>query len=234
MPKSKNPSAKKNRSTALEKPRLKARGPADGGVRLAPATPESMARGGGKSTLNDAFVLRYHRLLERLAEAAPPESIRDALAAGDDVGGLATLLAEVGPMAPPTRDPLAAARARGAAAKVDLLERAGGGLSAGAVAERLDVTPAAVHARRARGTLLAVPRANGEHLYPAFQFTGDGTMAGLGRVLQSFQVEGPWTKLSVLLSPADSLDGRTPLDALRAGDVEGAAQAVSTYGEHLA
>jgi hypothetical protein len=139
-----------------------------------------------------------------------------------------------GPLAPPARDPLAAARARGAAAKVDLLERAGGGLTVGRVADWLEITPAAVHARRQRGTLLAVPRANGEHLYPAFQFTGDGTLAGLGRVLQSFQVEGPWTKLSVLLSPADALDGRTPLDALRDGDIEGAVQAVSTYGEHLA
>jgi len=79
-----------------------------------------------------------------------------------------------------------------------------------------------------------VPRANGEFLYPAFQFTEDGTLPGLARVLQAFQVEGPWTRLSVLLSPADAVDGRTPLGALRDGDVEGAILAVSTYGEHLA
>lgn len=234
MPDTRDTPPRKHRSSPRKKPRLEGPGRARRGVRAFSASSGAESVSAAANPMTEAFVRRYQGLLERLAEAAPQESIRDALAAGDDVGGLATLLAEVGPMAPPARDPLAAARARGAAAKVHLLERAGGGLSAGAVAERLGVTPAAVHARRQRGTLLAVPRANGEHLYPAFQFTAEGTLAGLGRVLQSFQVEGPWTKLSVLLSPADALEGRTPLDALRAGDVDGAVQAVSTYGEHLA
>ena len=131
-------------------------------------------------------------------------------------------------------NPLAEARARGAQAKVELLERSGGGLSAAVVAERIGTTVAAVHARREGGTLLALPMANGEHVYPAFQFSGHDVIPGLARVLHAFEVEGAWTRLSVLLSPADVLGGRTPLDALRGGDVDGAAAAVSTYGEHLA
>jgi hypothetical protein len=95
----------------------------------------------------------------------------------------------------------------------------------------MDVTPAAVHARRQRGTLLAVRQANGEFLYPACQFTDEGSLPGLGRVLAAFQVEGEWTRLSVLLSPAPSLDGEAPLDALRRGDVAGAVEAVANYGE---
>ncbi|HEX8692125.1 MAG TPA: hypothetical protein VF746_06890 [Longimicrobium sp.] len=230
MPKSKHTPAAETAKTR------KARGKARRGrlhlvLRSSPRAGEARA---GRSDLADAFVRRYHQLLERLVEAAPAESIKHALAAADDVGGLAGLLAEVGPIAPPARDPLAAARARGARAKVELLERAGGGLSAGQVAEKLGVTPAAVHARRQRGTLLAVPRANGEFVYPAFQFTEDGTLAGLSRVLQAFGVRGPWTRLSVLLAPADVLGGRTPLDALREGDADGAVLAASTYGEHLA
>ncbi|HVG43141.1 MAG TPA: hypothetical protein VM890_00370 [Longimicrobium sp.] len=158
--------------------------------------------------------------------------MQTALAATDEVGGLAGILASVGPIDPPLRDPLASARARGAAMKSDLLVRAGGALAAGEVAAVMGVTPAAVHARRQRGTLLAVRQANGEFLYPACQFGDDGALPGLGQVLAAFTVEGEWTRLSVLLSPAPDLAGATPLDALREGDVAGAVEAVSSYGEH--
>lgn len=182
--------------------------------------------------MRSSFLIRYGDFLERLADSAPQESMQAALAATDEVGGLAGVLASVGPIAPPPRDPLASARARGAAMKAELLERAGGALSAGEVAELMDVTPAAVHARRQRGTLLTVRQANGEFLYPACQFGDDGPLAGLGQVLGAFRVEGAWTRLSVLLAPAPSLQDESPLDALRRGDVAGAVDAVATYGEH--
>ena len=91
-----------------------------------------------------------------------------------------------------------------------------------------------MHARLKRGTLLAVPQANGEWLYPACQFGPDGALPGLGTVLQAFGVRSPWTQLAVLLAPAASLGGRTPLRALHDGEPDAAAQAVSTYGEHVA
>jgi hypothetical protein len=184
--------------------------------------------------LREAALWRYQTLVERLIDTAPADAVQDALAASDDVGGLAGLLARVGPLSTPARDPLAAARARGAQAKAALLERAGGGLAAGAVAGLMGVTAAAVHARRQRGTLLAVPQANGEFIYPARQFGPDGPLRGLGRVLGAFRVTGAWTRLSVLLTPADVLGGATPLDALAAGNVAGAIDAVATYGEQLA
>lgn len=181
--------------------------------------------------MRSSFLIRYGHFLERLADSAPQESMQAALAAPDEVGGLASVLASVGPIAPPPRDPLAAARARGAAMKAELLERAGGALSAGEVAELMDVTPAAVHARRQRGTLLAVRQANGEFIYPACQFGEDGPLPGLGQALAAFRVEGAWTRLSVLLSPAPSLQDEPPLDALRRGDVTGAVAAIASYGE---
>lgn len=181
-----------------------------------------------------AFIQRYSSLLERLGQTASDEAIGQALGAPDDVGGLAALLAQVGPVDPPAPDPLAAARARGAQAKGELLRQAGGALRLGEVARRLGVSPQAVHARLKRGTLLAVPQANGEWLYPACQFGPDGALPGLGTVLQAFGVRSPWTQLSVLLAPAAPLGGRTPLQALRDGEPDAAAQAVSTYGEHVA
>jgi hypothetical protein len=201
-----------------------------GETRAAYGTPGQLARG----MLVSAFVRRYSMLLQRIGDAAPEAALEDALAASDDVGGLAGLLAEVAPLAPPAADPLAAARARGARAKGELLRAAGGGLRLADAARRMGVTPQAVHARRKRGTLLAVPQPNGEHLYPACQFGPDGVLPGLAAVLQAFAVESPWTRLAVLLAPADSLGGRTPLNALSAGDAEGAATAAAAYGEHLA
>jgi hypothetical protein len=187
-----------------------------------------------RALLLTAFVRRYSGLLRRLGEAAPEQAIADALSASDDVGGLAALLSRVAPLTPPAADPLAGARARGAQAKGELLRRAGGGLRLGEAARRMGVTPQAVHARRKRGTLLAVPQANGEWLYPACQFGSDGPLHGVGAVLQAFGVVSPWTRLAVLLAPAEALEGRTPLEALAAGDAAGAAEAVSTYGEHHA
>jgi hypothetical protein len=181
-----------------------------------------------------AFFKRYSDLLDRLGQSAPDAAIADALAAPDEVGGLAALLAQVGPVTPPAGDPLASARARGAQAKVELLNNAGGALRLGEVARRLGVSAQAVHARRKRGTLLAVPQANGEWRYPTCQFGPDGALAGLGAVLQAFSVRSPWTRLAVLLAPAASLAGRTPLQALHDGHVQAAADAVATYGEHVA
>lgn len=187
-----------------------------------------------RTLLAAAFVRRYSSLLERLGEAASDDAIADALAAPDEVGGLAALLAEVGPVTVPAADPLASARARGAQAKGELLRQAGGALRLGEAAQRLGVSPQAVHARRKRGTLLAVPQANGEWLYPACQFGPDGALRGLAAVLAAFGVRSPWTQLSVLLAPAPALGGRTPLQALQAGEADAAARAISTFGEHVA
>lgn len=186
-----------------------------------------------RSLMAAAFFERYSNLLQRLGQAAPDTAIADALAAPDEVGGLAALLAQVGPVTPPAGDPLASARARGAQAKVELLRKAGGALRLGEAARQLGVSSQAVHARRKRGTLLAVPQANGEWLYPACQFGPDGALPGLGMVLQAFGVRSPWTRLAVLLAPAPALGGRTPLQALQDGHPEAAARAVSTYGEHV-
>lgn len=185
-----------------------------------------------RALLLAAFLRRYGGLLERLGQVAPEAAISDALSASDEVGGLAALLARVGPLSPPPADPLAAARARGAQFKGELLAKAGGGLRLGEVAQQMGVSPQAVHARRKRGTLLAVAQANGEWLYPLCQFGPDGALPGLGTVLQAFRVQSPWTQLAVLLTGFDVLDGRTPLQAIQAGQAELAAQAVSLYGEH--
>lgn len=182
-----------------------------------------------------AFVRRYTHVLERVAREASTEALEDALAAPDDLGGLVGVLEEVGTtLPPPDPDPLAAARLRAVRMKRELLERAGGAWSTGRVAEFLGITPQAVHGRRSRGTLLGVRAPNGDYVYPVMQFHSHGVVPGMAEVLRAFQVEDPWTQLSVLLSSAGRLGGQTPLQAVLEEHIQEAMEAVASYGDHVA
>jgi len=189
-----------------------------------------------RQALRAAFLRRSVSLLERLSERASAETLTAALAAPSDVGGVATLLSDLAPLDVQidTIDPLAEALARGAALKQELLAAGGGPWSAGQVARTLGISRQAVDKRRQRRALLAVPSGAGDYLYPACQFTPDGVLPGLDEFLRSFPdpEEDPWTQLSVLLAPAESLSGQSALDVLRAGDTEGAAGVARTFGEH--
>lgn len=127
--------------------------------------------------LRSAFEKRYRELVQHVAQTAPAETLARALASNDPFSGLAGALGSAMTLTPP-RDPLAAARARSVTARTRLLQRAGGVLRVGEVAACLGVSTQAVQARRARGTLLALPQANGEHVYPAFQVEQAGVLAG--------------------------------------------------------
>lgn len=182
-----------------------------------------------ESEVRGQFMERYQETVRRLAQSAPTGVLVRALGAADELSGLAGALAEVVEI-PRAHDPLARARARTAQIKLRLLDDAGGALDAGEVAQLLEISPQAVHQRRSRGTLLAVPRPNGQWVYPRFQFEPVELAQRMGPVLAAFSVDEPWTRLSVLLSRAESLGGKRPLDALREGDLEGAIEAVASFG----
>ena len=115
-------------------------------------------------------------------------------------------------------------------AQASLLDQSGGAVTAIKAAELLGKTRQAVEKRRERGTLLAVMAA-GEYLDPLFQFDSPAVLVGLPEVLKAFTVRNGWTQLSVLLSPQDALDGRSVVDALKQGDVEGAVSVAATFGD---
>jgi hypothetical protein len=98
-----------------------------------------------------------------------------------------------------------------------------GALSVAQVAEMLGVGRQTPHDRVRAERLLAI-RDNGRLLFPDWQFDPegpDGVIAGLTDVLKA--LEGPISPLGRIrwfLRPKDLLDGRTPLDALRAGDIQ--------------
>src|SRR6266567_8560199 len=176
---------------------------------------------GARQALAKTFLRRSVKMLERLSSAASPEALQAALCSATDVGGVASLLSDVAPLGLDLSsvDPLAEAMARGVAVKQELLGRAGGGLTSSQVARALGITRQAVDKRRRRRALLAVPAGSGEYLYPACQFTGQGVVPRLDRILRAFPIESPWTQLSVLIEPAPSLGAATVPEALQAGDV---------------
>jgi hypothetical protein len=96
-----------------------------------------------------------------------------------------------------------------------------GSLTAVQVAELLGTTRQTPHDRVKSSALLAVLD-RGILRFPAWQFDPEGpngVVGGLPEVLRALQVS-PLAKASWLTSPNPYLQGRTPLEALEAGEVE--------------
>jgi hypothetical protein len=121
--------------------------------------------------------------------------------------------------------------ARASEQRQSLLTRAGGSLTATEVASRLGIDARRVNRLRASDGLLAVPDSNGNWLYPACQLDGNVVTPGLKEVIAEFAVTNPWTRLYVLISRDSALSGRSPIEALKDGDLEAARRIVRGYGQ---
>lgn len=100
-------------------------------------------------------------------------------------------------------------------------ELAGPFLRSDGVQSRLGISRQAVAAKAARRRLLRTITADGEHLYPLWQFTGGQLVDGLPELLALFpesSVDG-WTLAAWLRSPDPDLQ-EPPLDALTRGERE--------------
>jgi hypothetical protein len=191
---------------------------------------------GTRQALAQAFLKRSVKMLERVSSTASSEALKSALSAPTDIGGVATLLSDLAPLGVDLSavDPFLEAMARGAAVKQELLTTSGGGLTSNQVASALGITRQGVDKRRARHALLAVPDGSCDYLYPACQFTSDGVIPGIEKVLRAFQIRSPWTQLSVLLASTPALGGKTILEVLKSGGVEKAIALAASFGEQAA
>jgi biotin operon repressor len=168
--------------------------------------------------MGDAITKASTRVLEQaLGEPASDEALADVLGEAfvrDATGG-----------------EWAAALLRGAQVQRELLQQAGGGLSASQVGDLLGISRAAVDKRRRQGSLLGLKLPSGDFVYPAAQFVKNDVVRGLSDVLSAFHVEDPWMQLDALLARDEALGGRTAFEALAQGDVERVKLAVSSFGE---
>lgn len=79
----------------------------------------------------------------------------------------------------------------------------------------------AIDKRVREGTLLALPGPSNRRVYPTLQFNRDGAVVeGLKAVREALPTSNPWTVLNFLARPDDRLDGRKPIDLLKAGQVD--------------
>lgn len=83
--------------------------------------------------------------------------------------------------------------------------------------------------------LLRLDMRDGEIGYPVFQFDGRRLVPGLRDVVRILApaVATNWTIASWLTSPADDLNQRSPLDALRSGEIEAVAALARRFAAAL-
>jgi hypothetical protein len=68
--------------------------------------------------------------------------------------------------------------------------------------------------------------------YPKWQFTESGALLhGVPEVLQTFRSQDEWRVMRYFLGPRGQLADRTPLDLLRAGEVEKVVAHAKLHGE---
>ncbi|MDE2581861.1 MAG: hypothetical protein KGL52_09520 [Rhodospirillales bacterium] len=81
------------------------------------------------------------------------------------------------------------------------------------------------------GSLLAVPGPSHRRRYPTVQFQADGTVVpGLKAVRAALPTGNPWAVLNFLVQPDDRLNGRAPIDMLKAGAVDEVVAAARSMG----
>jgi len=130
-----------------------------------------------------------------------------------------------------TRDPLAEAKLLGQVRRKELLEAEGGVLGPEEVGNLLGIQRQSVDKRRKAGTLLALGVGN-RFVYPAWQVESNNVLPHLEEMLMALKSHDEWRKLSFFVNGNVRLNGKSPLNALRAGEYEEVLKAAKTLGEH--
>ena len=167
-----------------------------------------------------AFLRRAMSALERIIVTAPSKALTAALAAPTGAGTLAQILShpEFIGEAVAHLDPMVPALARNVEHRNQLLERAGGVLSAEEAGKITGITRQAIDKRRRSNAIVAV-REGSDWKYPACQFRDGEVLPGIAEVVRGLEGQGAWATLDFLLAPDSALGGRSPLEALRQGDI---------------
>jgi hypothetical protein len=164
--------------------------------------------------------------LERVSGEMTDEMALDALEAPTDLGAIARLLSDPRLDDPALSiDPMTSVLARSLEHRHLLRRRIEPTLAAAEAAQVLGISRQAVDKRRAASRLLAV-RIGGDWRYPEFQFDGQAVLPGFERLMESFEGRDPWSIADSLTAEDEALDGRSLIEALRAGDVESVDRAI--------
>lgn len=178
------------------------------------------------------FQRRAARAIEALLTTLDRHSLDEAASAPTDVGVLLSALQQPAALdAVMAQDPLAEARLLGQVRRKELLEAEGGVLGPEQVGNLLGIQRQSVDKRRKARTLLAVELGN-RFVYPAWQIEKNNTLDHLEEVLAALSGHDAWRKLSFFVHENVRLNGKSPLQLLRAGKAEPVLKAAKTLGEH--
>ena len=207
------------------------------GTTAASASHASPARGSAaRQELEDALLRRVEASLRASLRRMSPSELMRAVEAPSPAATVAEIISAAPEAGNPDESAWTRALARGAARKQELIERAGGVLSSGQVAELLGITVSAVNQRKNRHrSILAIPLAGGEWGFPARQFVDGEVREGVAEAVRAAGDLNPWVLLSILLEPAGAPDGPMLLDRMDDDAVRrDVLNRVRSHGEHVA
>jgi hypothetical protein len=113
-----------------------------------------------------------------------------------------------------------------------LIDEHGGALTAVQAAATLGISRQMVDKRRRAGKLLAVSTGRYGYRYPVWQFDESGVLPGLEDVLRVLAPHDEWMQVAFFVSKDQRLANRTPVDTLKAGELDAVLDAAAVYGEH--
>lgn len=131
-------------------------------------------------------------------------------------------------------DPLLQAKLKGLEVKQELLFHSGKPFTSRETGRVLNMSRQAVDKRRDRNKLLGLSLAKRGYLYPAWQFENGNVLPGFELVLEALAEISPWGKLEFMLTGDLKLEGKTPLECLKAGQIDKVIEAAKTYGQQVA
>lgn len=185
-------------------------------------------REGIEQSLENRMVEIFRTALKRMTT----EQLQSAVGASTAAGTIVEVLNASPDVGLRKETAMTRALARGAVAKQEMIQEAGGCFSSGEVAKLLGITQSGVNLRRSRNTILAIPLSGGEWGFPARQFQDGELRPGLAEVLRAASDKNPWWLLSILLDPVSGSKDTVLLDALDRPEVRAdVLNRIATYGE---
>ena len=193
--------------------------------------PPASLREGIERSLERRAIEIFRTSLSRMTQEQLQQAVEAPTAAGTVVEVL-NAAPEVG-LARETA--MTRALARGAVAKQEMIQEAGGCLSSGEVARLLGITVSAVNLRRGRNAILAVHLSGGGWGFPARQFEGEEVREGMAEVVRAAGEMNRWVLLSIMLDPVEGEESAAIIDRLARPAVRQDVLArIASYGHHVA
>ncbi len=113
------------------------------------------------------------------------------------------------------------------------MSKEGGTLSNSEACQQLNCKPQDLAQMRENGHLIGI-EVDDHYVYPTWQFVDGKILPGLDKLFSELKRDGIWTIMIFMLTGDLRLDGKTPLEMLRQGEIEQVIWAASCYGEHSA